>query len=105
MHNMLLSVFIMATILPFAFEVVHKCFLGQARMHVCVHLYTCACTCVHGYRYGSRYVHVLLMVLAWGPFNFLPFCCFSISSIRFLYWISVEGGSNQIFNLVGLPHS
>ena len=48
----------MAAILTFAFEVVHMCFLGQARMHVCVHLYTRACTLVHGYRYGSRYVHV-----------------------------------------------
>jgi hypothetical protein len=54
--------FIMAAILPFAFEVVRECFLGQARMHICVHLYTYACTCVRGYRYGSRYVHVKRVV-------------------------------------------
>ena len=50
--------FIMAAILPFAFEVGCECFFGQARMHICVHLHTCACTHVHGYRYGCRYVHV-----------------------------------------------
>ena len=50
--------FIMAAILPFAFEVGCECFFGQARMHICVHLHTRACKHVHGYRYGCRYVHV-----------------------------------------------
>ena len=37
----------MAVILPFAFEVGCEGFFGQVRMHVCVHLHTCACTRVH----------------------------------------------------------
>ena len=48
----------MAAILLFAFEVICEFFFGQARLHVCLHLHTRACTHVHGYRYGSRYVHV-----------------------------------------------
>ena len=48
----------MAAILPFAFEIIRKRFLGQARLHVCVYLHTHACTRVQGYRYGSRYVHI-----------------------------------------------
>ena len=54
--------FIIAAILPFAFKVVHKCFFGQARIHICVHLHTRACTRVHGYRYGCRYVRVQRVV-------------------------------------------
>ena len=107
--------FFMAAILPFAFEVGCECFFGQARMHLCVHLHGCTyvytCTHVHVHVYigtgmgASMYTYnMLLTVLAWRPFYFLPFNCFSISSIRFLYWISFEGGRNQIFNLVGLPH-
>ena len=52
----------MAAILPFAFEVGCECFFGKAQMHVCVHLYTRACTHVHRYRYGCRYVHVQRVV-------------------------------------------
>ena len=52
----------MAAILPFAFEVISECFLGQALLHVCVHLHPRAYTRVHGYRYGSRYVHIQCVV-------------------------------------------
>ena len=91
----------MAAILPFAFEVGCEGFFGQVRMHVCVHLHTRACTRVHlgtGTGAGMYVYNVLLTVLAWRPFCLLPFNCFSISSIRFLFWISLEGGSNQILN-------
>ena len=98
----------MAAILAFASEVGFECFFGQARMHLCVHLLTCACTRVHlgiGTGAGMYMYNMLLTVLAWRPFCFMPFNCFSISSIGFLYWISLEGVSNQILNLVDLPHS
>ena len=91
----------MADILPFAFEVGWEGFFGQVQMHVCVRLHTRACTRVHlGTVTGAGiYVHnVLLRVLAWRPFCLLPPNCLSISSIRFLFWISLEGGSNQILN-------
>ena len=78
----------MAAILPFAFKVVRECFLGQAQMHVCVHLYTRACTCVHGYRYGSRYVHVQCVVNS-----------FSMVVILFFAFLLLLNLINQIFIL------
>ena len=93
--------FSLAAILPFAFEVGCKGFFGQVQMHVCVHLHTRACTRIHlGTGTGvGMYVHdVLLEVLAWRPFCLLPSNCLSISSIIFLFWISLEGGSNKILN-------
>ena len=78
--------------------------------HGYTYVYTCTHVHVHAYRgtgtgAGMYTYNVLLTVLAWRPFCFMPFNCFSISLIIFIYWISFEGGSNQIFNLVGLPHS
>ena len=78
--------------------------------HGCTNVYTCTHVHVHMYTgtgtgAGMYMYTVLLTVLAWRLFCFLPFNCFSISSIRFLYWISLAGGSNQILNFVGLPDS
>ena len=78
----------MAAILPFALEVVCDCFLGQARMPVCVHLYTRACTRVHGYRYGSRYVHIQRVVNG-----------FSMAAILFFAFLLLFNLIDQIFIL------
>ena len=78
----------MAAILPFAFEVIRECFLGQAQLPVCVHLHTRACTHVHGYRYRSRYVHIQCVVIG-----------FSMAAILFFAFLLPFNLIDQIFIL------
>ena len=97
----------MAYILPFAFEVECEGFFSQVRMHICVHLHTRGCTRVHsgtGTCAGMNVHNVFLTVLAWRPFCLLPSSCILISSIRSPFWISLEGGSNQIL-ILSEPHT
>ena len=73
----------MAAILPFAFEVISECLLGQARLHACVHLHPRACTRVHGFRYWSRYVHVHRVVSGFIMVAIL--CCAFLLFFNFIY--------------------